>query len=777
VQTFPGTVYQFGPFEVNAASGELLKSGRQVRLQEQPCRLLLVLLETPGEVVSREELRARLWPGDTFVDFDGSLRVAVRKLREALDDDADNPRYIETIPKRGYRFLIPEVRRVVAAPEVTETNGHRGSALPSDADPVAARKSERPWLRYVPVAVVLALAVAGLFLWQHRVQAKPLTDKDVVVLADVTNTTGDPVFDGTLRQGLSVQLEQSPFLSILSEGGIQQTLKMMGQPPDAKITPAIGRELCQRAGSKAVLDGSIAQIGTQYLLTLKAIHCSTGDTLASVEAQAIDKNHVLDALGKTASEMRNKLGESLSTVQKFDTPLEQATTGSLEALQAYSLGRRASAGGDWAAALPFYERAIALDPKFAMAYARLGMNYRNLHEFGLGSENNRKAYELRDQVSEQERFYIDAHYYIVTVGDLEKAAQVCEIWAQRYPRDWVARVDSADVYSKLGEYERGLPHGRESVRLSPTAVGYHTLFHLNLYLNRFNEARLIAQEAQAKRAESPDLHAGLYRLDFLQNDATGMAQEVAWAKGRLGAENSLLSLESDTAAYFGRLGQARELSRQAVASAKRAEEIEVAAEYEGDAALREALFGNLTEARKRASVTLGLSNGSRAQFLAALALAFAGDTARSGTLADDLGNRFPGDTIVQFYYVPTIRSKLALGRSDPSGAIEVLQAVSPYELSSMGRLYPVYMRGQSYFAAHQGGKAAAEFQKILDHAGNRGNSPIGALAHLGLGRAYALSGDTAKARAEYQDFLALWKDADPDVPILKQARVEYSRLN
>jgi DNA-binding winged helix-turn-helix (wHTH) protein len=777
VQTFPGTVYQFGPFEVNAASGELLKSGRQVRLQEQPCRLLLVLLETPGEVVSREELRARLWPGDTFVDFDGSLRVAVRKLREALDDDADNPRYIETIPKRGYRFLMPEVRRVAAAPEVAETSGHRRPTLPIDAGPAAARQSERPWLRYVPVTVVLALAVAGLFLWQHRVQAKPLTDKDVVVLADFTNTTGDPVFDGTLRQGLSVQLEQSPFLSILSEGGIQQTLKMMGQPADARITPAIGRELCQRANSKAVLDGSIAQIGTQYLLTLKAVQCATGDTLASVEAQASDKNHVLDALGKTASEMRNKLGESLSTVQRFDTPLEQATTGSLEALQAYSLGRRVSAAADWAAAVPFYRQAISLDPKFAMAYARLGMNYRNIHEFALGAENSRRAYELRDQVSELEKFYIDSHYYLVTLGNLEKAAQVCEIWAQSYPRDWVARVDSADAYSRLGQYDKALSYGLQSIQLSPTAVGYNLVFRQYLFLNRFHDARLTADEEQAKGLGAPDLHVALYKLGFLQNDATGMAQQVAWASGRLGAEDALLESESYTAAYSGRLKQARELSRRAVVSAKRAEEIEVAGGHEANAALWEALFGNTAEARKRAEDALELSNGRYAQFPAALALAIAGDTVRAGTLADDLANRFPENTLDQSYFIPTIRARLEINRNNPSGAIEVLQTAAPYELSSSGEMYPVYMRGEGYLAAHQGGKAAAEFQKILDHAGIVGNSPIALLAHLGLGRAYALSGDRTKARAEYQDFLALWKDADPDVPILKQARVEYSRLN
>jgi tetratricopeptide (TPR) repeat protein len=670
-----------------------------------------------------------------------------------------------------------EVRRTGAAQEAAEPPDDPEPFI-TGTTPVADKRSYNPPLKYGIAAVaVLVLTVGEVFLRHQRTQAKPLSDKDVLVLADFANTTGDPVFDGTLRQGLSVQLEQSPFLSIVSDGRIQQTLKLMGQPADAKLTPAIAQELCQRVGSEAVLDGSIAQIGTRYLLTLKAVNCESGKTLASAESHASDENHVLDALGKTASEMRSKLGESLSTVQKFDTPLEQATTGSLEALQQYSLGRRVSAGADWAAAVPFYRRAISLDPKFAMAYARLGMNYRNLGENVLGAENNRKAYELRAQVSEWEKFYIDSHYHFVTSGNLEKATQVCEIWAQSYPRDWVSRVDLADAYENLGEYDKALSEALESVRLNPTAVGYESLFLEYLALDRLNEARLTAEEAQAKKLESPILHYGLYRLAFLQHDATGMAQQVVWATGRPGAENVVLDLEADTAAYSGKPGQARELSRRAVASAKRAEETEVAAGYQANAALREALFGNRTAARGRVTDALGSSNGLAVQFLAALALAFAGDTVRSGTLADDLGNRFPEHTIIQSYYVPTIRAQLALSRNDPSSAIEVLQAASPYELSAWGRLYPVYVRGESYLAAHQGDKAAAEFQKILDHRGIVVNSPIGVLAHLGQGRAYALSGDKTKARSAYQDFLALWKDADPDIPILKQAKAEYTNLN
>jgi DNA-binding winged helix-turn-helix (wHTH) protein len=434
VHTPLGSLFRFGPFQVNSVSGELLKNGNRVKLQEQPFRLLVILLENAGEVVTRDELRHRIWRDDTFVDFDSSLRVAVGKLREALGDDAENPRYVETIPKRGYRFLAPDVY-----PELA-THGVGISAeiaAPDDGRIGAPLVRRLNWSRrWMLTSVLLLIVAAGIGIaFRTFGHAKVLTEKDTVVLADFANTTGDPVFDGTLRQGLSVQLEQSPFLSIVSEGRIQQTLKMMGQPADANLTPAIAREICQRTSSAAVLDGSIAQIGTRYLLTLEAVNCTSGDSLASTEAEASGKNDVLDALGKTASEMRNKLGESLGTVRKFDTPLEQATTQSLEALKAYSLGRKASAGSEWEAAVPFYQRAIRLDPNFSMAYARLGNCYRMMGEPTLAAENTRKAYELREHVSELEKFYIESHYYQATTGELEKASQVYELWAQSYPRD------------------------------------------------------------------------------------------------------------------------------------------------------------------------------------------------------------------------------------------------------------------------------------------------------------------------------------------------------
>ena len=657
-------------------------------------------------------------------------------------------------------------------------DSNSGHAAIAEASVKAAAKSSRfRWSAVIGATIlVIGLAVGGWLFFTRNAHA--LTDKDTIVLADFTNTTGDSVFDGTLRQGLSTQLEQSPFLSIISDQQIQQTLQMMDQKPDAKLTPEIARELCQRTASAAVLDGSIAQIGTQYLLTLKAVNCLSGDLLASTEAQASDKNHVLDALGNATSQIRNKLGESVGTVQKFDTPLEQATTPSLEAFQAYSLGRKASAAADWVATVPLFQRAIRLDPNFAMAYARLGTSYSNLGEITFGAENTRKAYELREHVSERERFYIESHYYENVTGNLEKARQVFELWVQTYPRDWNPLPPLANpVYTSLGQYDKALAAAREAFRLnSARGLSSVELAFSYLNLNRLKEARTTAEEGQAKKLDSLGLRACLYELAFLQNDVPGMALQVAWSAGRPGVEDVLLAAEADTVAYAGRRGEAREFSRRAVASAERVEEKEVAASYEAEAALRESLFGSVAEAQQRAAAALALSTGRDVQSGTAIALAVAGDAARTLALADDLGERFPEDTNVQFNYLPTIHAQLALSRGDASQAVNALQMAAPYELGLAGGLYPVYVRGEAYLAAHRGNEAAAEFQKILDHRGIVLNSPIGALAHLQIGRAYALQGDTSKAKAAYQDFLTLWKEADPDIPILIAAKAEYAKL-
>ena len=677
------------------------------------------------------------------------------------------------------------------------SGNHAAESNPAaTAQPLAGGNSVSTRKYLVGLAVSVAALVLGGILWFHKTEhfrRNPIADarsqtvtdvegleqtagKDTIVLADFTNKTGDTVFDDTLRQGLSVQLEQSPFLSLVSEQQIRQTLKMMGQKPHVKLTPEVAREICQRTGNTVVLDGSIAKFGTQYLLTLKAVSCVSGEWLASTEAQASDKSHVLDALGRAGSDIRNKLGESLSSVQKFDAPLEQATTSSLEALQAYSLARRTLEAGDFPAAVPLFQSAVRSDPRFAMAHANLGTAYYYLGETSLGDESTAKAYELRDRVSQREKFYIESHYYYIVTGDLEKARPVFELWARVYPRDPGPHTWLGVVYDQLGLFEKSLEQGLESHRLKVTGGSYNNLVGAYIALNRLEEARAIAKEAQTDGFDSPNLRFSIYAIAFLQNDTSGMKEQMNWAVGKQPEEEWMLATEASTAAYSGQIGKARQLWRRARALAERRGTKDTLAGYETDAAWWEAHVGNFAEARERAAAALVLSRSREVECTAAPELAMAGDAVRAQSLADDLARRFPQNTALRFSYMPTIQARVALSRNDPAKAIEFLQDAEPYELG-MGRLDPAYVRGEVYLAAHRGREAAGEFQKILDHRGIVGNALIGALAHLQLGKAYALQGDTAKARAAYTDFLTLWKDADADIPILKQAKAEYAKLN
>ena len=767
------SVYKFGPFRVDPEKEVLLRSDEAVPLAPKAFQLLLVLMRHSKQVVTKDDLLKTIWP-DTFVE-EANLTRNIFLLRKALGESPQDHQYIVTVPGRGYRFaeevrLVPErdVEIVAASHSTVQVQV----------------KETKPW-GWVATAAILLLAAAGGLSWILLHRKPVLTEKDTVVLADFANSTGDPVFDGTLRQGLAVQLEQSPFLSLISDARIEQTLRLMDKPPDARLSPDTAREVCERTGSAAVLNGSIAEIGTRYLLTLNATRCSSGELLASAEAQANDKNQVLDALGEMASDIRSKLGESLSSAQRFDTPLEQATTPSLEALQAYSLGRRVmSRRADWSAALPFFQRAVSLDPNFAIAYARLGMTYRNLGQTTLGAEYAEKAYQLRERASESERFYIDSHYYYIAVADLEKGRQVLELWARTYPRDFTPRADLSDIDAHLGQCGNALAEAQKGVDLGGNGVLYAEIAFSEICLNRLQEARSVVEEAQARKLDSPSFHFLLYRLAFLQNDAPGMAQQVEWAAGKPGSEDVVLGLEADTKAYFGQLGKARDLSRRAVESAMQAEKTEVAAGYQATAAFREAVFGNPVEARLDAAKALALSNDREVEYVAVLALALTGDEPRARKLADDLARRFPEDTILRFGFLPTMRAQLALAANHPSDALDTIQPAIPYELgtwttstiTALTAPYPAYLRGAAYLAERKGPEAAAEFQKIRDHRGIVFSNPIGALSYLQLGRAYALSGEKTKAKASYQQFLTLWKNADPDVPVLRQAKAEYAKL-
>jgi DNA-binding winged helix-turn-helix (wHTH) protein/predicted Zn-dependent protease len=756
-------IISFGIFELDVNAGELRKRGVRLPITGLPLHVLTRLAEKPGQLVTREELRNGLWSAETFVDFDHGLRNAIARLREALGDSADAPRYIETLPRRGYRFIAP-----------VTSNHQRKSQI-----------SASKWKVAVPVgtlALVVAFIAGGL-LWRSR-HGLVLSEKDAIVLGDFTNSTGDPVFNGTLREGLSVQLEQSPFLSLVSEEGIHQTLRMMGQPANARLTPEITREVCVRTNSTTALAGSIALIGTRYNLILQAVNCVNGDLLASTEAQANDKTHVLDTLGNLASEIRRKLGESLTTVQKYNIPLEQATTPSLEALQAYSLGFRKSwVDGDQAAALLFLQRAIQLDPNFAMAYRAASNAYSVMGESTQAAENIRRAFELRTRASELERLLIEVDYNFFLTGDLMKTRHINELGIHTYARDTTFHFDLAVVSNFLGQYETALKEYREACRLAP----YNSYFcrgaiFTSLLSNRVEEAAAGAREAQIKGLDRHLAHV-LYLIAFYRGDSAEMARQAASVSGKPGEEDLLLALEADTAAYSGHLQKAREFSRRAEDSAEQAGEKETAATYYAVSALREALFGSASNSLRQCVIAQRRSAGRDLNYGVALALTYAGDQRRAEALSDDLAKSFPEDSIVRFNYLPTLRARLSIAHSTPQQALDSLQLAAPYELGlpALGfynwpNLYPVYVRGEAYLAAHQGREAAGEFQKILDHRGIVLNEPIGALAHLQVGHAYAMAGDTTKARAAYQDFLALWKDADPDIPILKQAKAEYAKL-
>jgi hypothetical protein len=556
----------------------------------------------------------------------------------------------------------------------------------------------------------------------------------------------------------------------------------MEQPPGARLTRDLVRQLCQRVNATAGIDGTIASLGPQYVVGLTAANCRSGETLAQEQITASDKQHVLEALAKAAAELRGKLGESLSSVKKFDTPLEQATTSSLEALQAFTMGERAHVEKfDPAAAIPFFQRAIALDSNFAMAYAALGLDYGNLGQPALGAENIQRAYALRERVSEREKFYIASHYYHFVTGDLEKAAQTYRLWAETYPQDTVPITDLGYMDSQIGQYQRSLVEAQRVFALDPNGIAYAAIVGALLPLNRLSEVKATVAEAQLHHQDSALNHINLYLVAFLEHDGASMDREAAWGTGKSGVEDVLLYAQSLTAAYTGQLEKARDLSRRAAASAERADEKETAAGYMADASLREALLGYPVEAKRGPEAALAISNNREISAAAALAFAFAGDVRRSQAIADDLAKRFPQDTLAQYNYLPEIYAQIALDKGETANAIARLEPTSPYELGTPGQqvlfsLYPVYVRGEAYLAAHNGQAAVAEFQKIIDNPGVVGNEPIGTLAHLQQGRAYAISGDATKAKRAYQNFLTLWKDADPDIPILKQAKTEYAKL-
>jgi serine/threonine protein kinase len=699
------------------------------------------------------------------------MRADLKRLKREVESSGTSAVAAEDEPRSGS-----------AASEGKPESSSKGLAAASSGTSAAsgARRSKLGWM-VAAFVVVIAAGAAGYY-YTHR-PAPKLTEKDTIVVGDFANSTGDPVFDDALKQALSVSLRQSPFLNVLSDEKVAATLRLMTRPVNTPLTPDVARELCQRADSKAHIAGSIANLGSQYVVGLKAVNCLNGDTLAQEQATATSKEKVLDVLGEAAGKLRGQLGESLASVQKFDVPLGQETTPSLEALKAEAIGRKAEGEKGSAAALPFFQRAIDLDPNFATAIEGVGIMYGNVGQPTRGREYLSKAFTLRDRASEREKLHITSMYYMAATGELDKAIETFREWEENYPRDDIAYTNLGALYAFEGKMEQGTEQMRGALRLNPdNVIAAENMLGFLVSLGRFDEVRRIYRQTQAQKLDDDTLHVDLYGLEFIERNPKGMAEQAAWFEGRPELQHEILALEADTEAYGGHVAKSREVTRRAVEAAIRADNQESAAIWQLNSAWREAIFGDMEEAKREAAAGLALAPESQnAKQLAALVLARLGDAVKARALAQELAKQYPLHTIVQSYWLPTIQAQIALSAKDGPGALAQLRNAANLEygltLSNANNscVYPIYLRGEAYLATHQEG-AAAEFEKIIDHPGSVWNCATGALAHLQLGRAYALAGDKAKARAAYQDFLTLWKDADPDIPVLKEAKTEFAKL-
>ena len=794
-----GRKCRFGSFEVDFRESVLTKSGVRIRLQEQPFQILALLLERPGQIVTREEIRQRLWSNNTFVEFDDALNTAVRKLRTALSDSADNPRFLETVPRRGYRFVAPvnqppEAPTSVPAsqPESAEaaipTTSHSGR--PS-ASLELTETGRRPRFLMIAVAALLAAAALGAY-WYHRRNQFRITAADTIVLADFVNSTGEPVFDDALRQALQVGLQQSPFITVLSDRKAAVILKQMGHSPEERMAGRTAIEVCRRTGGKVTVQGSIASLGTTYLVGLAAIRCDSGEPVINQQVQAKRKEDVIDALGRATAQLRERLGESLPSIQKYNAPLEQATTPSLEALNTYGMALSTWDKKGDRESLPYFKRAIELDPNFAMAYGAMATIFNNLGEQDLARENASKAYALKNRVTEAERISIEARYHLYVTGDLEEAARVYEFAVENYPQSAGALNHLGSTYAELGRNEKAVDRLREAMLLDPTrATTYFNLAMNLLALDRIQEAEAVLQEAGRRGFRTDFLSQANYAMAFLRNDNSEMQRLLQQSSEIPGAQSLLLSEQADTESYHGRFEKANELSRVAANLMDHDGDHEAAALCLARAALREAEAGNALRARELIGLAQKGSQGEDVVTLTALVMAEVGDLDSANTLGRKLDHLWPAGTFTQKYWLPLIRSQVdlhlkqglkAVADLDPARGLEFAEPPSMPAIT----ICPPYERGQAYLAAGDGERAAVEFQKLIDHRGILQNSMMWPLAELGLARAYVLqaSGEQGavatatrdKARLAYKQFLDLWKDADRDLQILQQAKAESGRL-
>ena len=790
-------IVRFSVFEVNVASRELFKGGTRLKVQQQPFEILCMLLQRPGEVVSREELRERLWPENTFVEYEDSLNTAVRKLRAALSDSSELPRYIETVARQGYRFIAP-----VQYPNLQSTSIPSGSAESSPTPRHSSAGSLVPWKmwssprRSISLGLLLIVLAATGFLWKHWRRSLVVREgsatvgtipkvagKDFIILSDFVNKTGDPIFDETLKQALSMQLMQSRFLSVLSDLQVAEVMRRMGRSPTEVLTPELAAEVCQRTGGKAVLEGMISTLGSHYILGLEALDCSNGETLAVTQTEVETKENVLQAVSLVASQVRGKLGESLPSLKKYDFPVN-ATTNSLEALKAFSMGLAAERNAGVTASIPFYQHAIQLDHNFALAYAVLGRAYEDYGEDGNAMRHYDRAYQLRRRLSERERYLVATLYNETVTGDLEQARKTGELWTATYPTDSYAREKLATVYADLGAMQEAYSQAKEALQLNPgSGVNVFNMVEAALDIDQLDEATRVISAANSRGLAGEEIHESSYEIAFQRGDTAEMERQVDWAMGKSGIEEYLLVLDSQTDAYFGGIHAARDLSHRARESAMRNEAREFAANDEVMCALLEVEVGNTALAGQHIRSALSLAPTRNIKVQAALALARSSHADSARALLRELEANNPANTLIKYYWVPAIKASISIQGGNPRAAISQLTIVAPYELSQPATLnaslymYPAYIRGEAYLAVHEGRAAAAEFRKVLEHHGVVQNGLLGALSRLQLARAEAMSGDLAEARQEYRDFLSLWKDADGDVPLLERAKSEYASCN